>query len=284
MLHSTIIEGFRDIPGIAELIGIGRVRQPSDGAQEVEVEVYLASDIDSTSFQPLEHVYCRWVGCGQLDLLVPGTQWRQGRIVGHRTAQAADADYVLARFENIGTGLHPQPPGRRFPSARIARAWGILLQRNAAFSATSSPSEAALDGEADNARRSGPELVLLPAIELVRSLFGVSNGFLLEMFDGIRSPAVSSERGLFDRTRSFVRDDGTVVLMAARHLSHQEAVMAAAIVADPAIGRLYNSVFQQLSVRSHPRSDSEAYLKLAWPWRVPVSMQMSGQWITPPYS
>lgn len=268
--RSIAIASFIGVSGTAEIVGLGGVRQPRGEAQEVEVEVVVASDMDAPDFDPVQDVSSHWLGCGQLDLLAPGSCWDRGEWKRWAPGHVVDATFeCVARREEIGTGLDAQPRGRPFPSRRFATVPGFLLHRVA-------PEEDA----PPERKRDGPDWVLLPPMELLRALFGVSSGFLLELFDGIRDPAVSGERGLVSRRLSRVRDDGTVVLEAGRDLSRDEAVAAAAVVADKAIRALHDAAFQQLSVDPEVRDGRAVNLDLAWPWRTPVQMRLVGRWVT----
>lgn len=265
-----IIEQFRELPGTWEIIGLGRVRQPRGQAQEVEIAVLVACDVDGPDddVEPATRVF--WIGCGQLDLLVPGSRWVRGRRVGFADPALFSASFALVKNELIGRGAVPPPDGlRRFPSEAIADAPGFLLRRLHNDK-----------GRGDEAAgKAGAKFVLLPKMELLRALFGVSSGFLLELFDGIRNPAVSGERGVFNRNMSALLPDKTVKLVTWRNLSDAEATVAAMIVVNPAIRRLYDSVFQQLSVRPKWRDGLPVLLDVAWPWRKPVTIDLHGRWI-----
>lgn len=265
----VLVDSFIGVPGIAEIVGLGGVRQPRGEAQEVEVEVVVASDMDALGFDPVHDVSSHWIGCGQLDLLVPGSCWEAGEWKRSTLGHVIDASFAcILKREEIGVGLHPQPHGRPFPSRRFGTVRGFLLHRVA---------------QEEDARRKksrkDPDWILLPPMELLRALFGVSSGFLLELFDGIRDPAVSGERGLISRRLSRMRDDGTVVLAAGRDLSRDEALAAAAVVADKAVRSLHDAAFQQLSVKPEPRDGQAVNLNLTWPWRVPVQIRLVGRWV-----
>lgn len=268
--HPVVVEQFRELPGILEIIGLGSVRQPRGQAQEVEIAVLVALDVDGPDGDVEPATRVLWIGCGQLDLLVPGSRWQRGRCVGFAGSVWMSARFASVRNEPIGQGAVPAPREQRpFPSAAIAAAPGFLLKRL----------------HDDNARdkgiawRAGAELVLLPKIELLRGLFGVSSGFLLELFDGIRNPAISGERGVVDRKRSVLRCDNTVTLMTSRDLTRAEAIVAAMVIADAAVRRLHDSAFQQLSVKPDWRDGLPVHLDVAWPWREPVTIGLHGRWI-----
>lgn len=264
-----IIESFRDIDGTVEIVGLGGVSQPHGQAQEAEIQVLLMTEVSPIS-EPCSTVRMLNMGCGQLDLLVPGSRWSNGTFIGESPTTSVTGLFERVREENLGIGLDPQPYGQQpFPSGPIADASGFLLRRSVTGTApekTSSP-------------KSLPDFVLLPQMELLRCLFGVSNGFLLELFDGIRNPAVSGERGLVDRRRSRVMDDGTVLLAAGRPLSRDEALIAAAVVADRPMRTLHDSAFQQMCVSREWHGGGSQRLQLAWPWTKPVPIELHGRWV-----
>lgn len=267
-----VIESFCDLPGTVEIIGLGAARQPTGDAQEVEIAVLVASNMDVPTFDAQTNTHVRWVGCGQLELLAMGSRWQEGEFVGQAPGKTITGEFAFVAVERLGEGVDPPPPGnRRFPSRAINTAPGFLLKFQA--DADEAGKKAVHGGQ------SCPELIFLPQTELLRALFGVNTSFLLEMFDGIRNPAVSGERGLVNRKLSYLRDDETVVLEAARKLSDDEALIAAAIIADPALRELHDSVFQQLSVKPEQRAGARGSVTLKWPWEEPVSFELTGRWV-----
>ncbi len=263
--RSLIVEPFRDLPGAVEIVGLGRVRPPSGGAQELEVAVALSSaDVADGA----DHL--RWVGCGQLDLLTAGSLWSAGQRIDVASQDHAVAgSFMHVGDEELGLGVDQPGRGRPFRSARIASAPAFRLKRIRPAAAT------------DRARavRTEPDLVILPHMELVRTLFGVSGRLLLEMFDGIRSPAVSIRRGLIDRRLSRRVNDDLVKLVVGAKLSRDEAIAAAAMIADSRIGRLHDRVHQQLSVNRDFRDGRPEHVRVAWPgWRE-LAFQGMGRWI-----
>lgn len=266
----VVIDRFSDLPGVAEIIGHGGVRAPFGEAQEVEVAVLLACNMDAPEFNSVRDARVRWVGCGQLDLLAAGSRWRRGAPAGYVPMERVSAAFELVRDERIGEGLVPHPDGfRPFPSRPIATSAGFLLRRV--------PEQ--INGKLEHSAGWKPELILLPQMELLRGLFGVSGPFLIELFDGIRNSAVLGERGLINRRHSRLQDDGTVILAASRNLSRDEALIAAAVVSDPQLRRLHDFVFQHLSVNSNWRGGRPIDLNLPWPWQMPIRLGIDGRWI-----
>lgn len=259
-----IIEAFRNLPGTIEIIGLGDVRQPRGGAQEAEISVLVSSGADLLGAGAQTMVL--HIGCGQLDLLVPGSRWCKGRMVGDAQSHKVSGKFEFVRNEAIGEAKASRSV---FSTKGIEHAPGFLLKR---VSNTSSASIQVTSEEQ-------PDLMLLPHIELLRALFGVSSGLLLEMFDGIRNPSVSGERGLINRGRSALLDHGTVRLVAGRNLSRHEALIAAALIADSRVRRLHDSVFQALSANRDWRDGRSVCLNLDWPWAEPISLELQKRWI-----
>lgn len=264
-----VIEEFRDLPGLSEIIGLGAVRQPRGEAQEVEIEVLLSSVNEPPSTDASSATHLLWIGCGQMDLLAAGARWKDGS-----RALAAPSTRVSGMFEaiaceKVGEGVDPPLTNRPFPSQAIAAACGFLLRRIA------DPTNSQSGGSSQR----DPEKILLPYMELVRAIFAVSERVLLQLFDGMRNPTLPGGRGLIDRTKSHLADHGTVILAARQQLSREEALIIAAMIADPALMRAHDSVFQQLSVNRDWRDGHPVHMKLAWPWQVPIAIELEGRWV-----
>lgn len=262
-IRTTRIGEFKDLSGTAEIVGLGRVRQPSGGAQEVECQVLLAVDMDQPSFDPSTQTSTRWIGCGQLDLLKAGSFWRVGTYAGDARTDIRSGAFLPSHDEPLGLGASRQPSGSRpFPSFGIQDAPCFLL------------AEAEIVGGADR-RRS----ILLPKMELIRCLFGVGNDVLLELFDGLRGGPVAPDRSSIDRPKCSYDGDDSVVLVSSRDLSDDKALVVAAILYDKAMRVLHRSVYQQLSVDPDMRDGRPTYVNIAWPWSDPVQMKVAGRWI-----
>ncbi len=252
---------FKGVPGIAEIIALGPVRRQPDIAIEAQIEVLLASDLDHPRFDPASDVHRRWVACGQLDLLTVGSRWRGRTPAGETQAKRYSASYHLVGIESLGAGAdHPTRGRRRMPTRIMADAPCFLLERDAAD-----------DGSSD------PRKVLLPQMELVRALFGVSSRLLVELIDGLRDPSVA-DRGIVDRSKSGLLPDGTVRLTCWRKPTDEEALILAAMMADPALMRLHDEVFQQLVVQKGYREDKPTWPKVSWPFCQPIGLTIEGRW------
>lgn len=256
------IDAFKDVPGTVEIVALGRIlRQPSM-ALEAQIEVILASRLDASDFEFKHDVHCRWVASGQLDLLTIGSRWKRGFRVDERHGERHAARYDCEKVEKLGVGAeHPVDARRRLPSRTVAGADCFLLERAGAAKG---------DGL-------GPRVVLLPQMELVRALFGVSGRMVIELIDGLRDPTVA-DRGLLDRKRSELLPDGTVRLDCWRRPTREEALILAAMVADPALMRLHDEVFQQLSVQKEYREDMPVWSKVTWPFPESVELDIEGRW------
>lgn len=262
--RAYVIEEFRDLPGEVEILAIGKVRQPSGDAQEFEVSVVLASDLDAPDFNPETDRHICWVGCGQLDLLKVGSRWREGRWIGDTKDFILEGSFGCLGNEGLGAGIDP-PSGsiRRFPVLTTMSSPGFLLRR--------------ISGSSTSGRKP-PRVLLLPKPELLRALFGVSSRVLIGMFDGLREANALPDQYLMRRSRSSLGSDGTVRIVSGTRLDDHEAVLAALLVTDESIRRLHDQVFQQMSVRREWRNGTPVAPQVDWPWSRPIRMSVAGRW------
>jgi hypothetical protein len=255
------VDAFKDLPGVAEIIALGRVQRQPEAALEAQIEVLLASNLDDPEFNPERDVQIRWVACGQIDLLTVGSRWKDGRPSSETQARRYSAHYSVDDNENLGVGADaPVGYRRRLPTRLMADAPCFLLERHL-----------------DNDQSDGPIWVALPQVELVRALFGVSSRLLIELIDGLRDPAVA-DRGILDRQNSWSLPDGTVHLACWRKPTDEEALILAVMVADPTIMRLHDEVFQQLVVQKGYRDDKPSWPKVTWPFPQPTGLTLEGRW------
>ena len=255
------IDAFKGAPGTLEIVALGEIRRQPNAAMEAEIEVLLASDLDHPAFDPERDLHRRWVACGQLDLLNVGSRWNERARVGETQASRTSGNYALDDVELLGVGSDkPQLNRRRLPTRPMAAAPCFVLRRHDWVKGMS-----------------GPRKVLIPQIELVRTLFGVSSRMLIELIDGLRDPRVA-DRGILDRRNSRRMSDGTVRLSCWRKPSNEEAMILAAMVADPALMRLHDEVFQQLVVQKDYREDKPTWPKVTWPFADPINLELEGWW------
>lgn len=258
------IHAFKNLPGIAEIVALGRVRRQPGSAIEAEIEVLLASNLDDPGFDPAHDVHRRWVGCGQLDLLTVGSRWDGQRRAGETQARRLSGSYGFRSIELLGVGSErPVDYRRRIPTGPMAKAPCFLLERDEI-------------GEQEDGG-DVPRKILLPQIELVRALFGVSSRLLIELIDGLRDPMVA-DRGILDRRKSGLQSDGTVKLVCWRRPTDEEALILAAMIADPALTRLHDEVFQQLAVQREYREDKPTWPRITWPFTKPIALTAEGRW------
>jgi hypothetical protein len=259
------IDVFRDLPETVEIIGLGRICPPSGQAVEMEIEVYLASSLRKREFDPAIHVHRRQVSCGQMDLLVVGSRWKKGRPLDVAEDVRCSANFAFYNHETVGAGAASERSRSPcYPSTRFADAPGLLLRRT--------NWDATPEGE--------PNVVLLPQVELIRAMFGVSSRFLIELIDGLRDPRVA-DRGLLDRDsgRTLSLPDGTVRLVCWRKPTEEEALILAAMVSEPKMMSLHDEVFQQLSVSKDMRAEKPTWLKVTWPFgKKPFHLAFAGRW------
>ena len=256
------IGAFRGVPGIAEIVALGRVRRQPESALEPQIEVLLASDLDDPGFDPNRDVYVRQVACGQLDLMTVGSRWKGRSPAGETRAKRYSASFFLGEeYALLGVGAD-QPVTRRrpVPTRLMAEAPCFLLER-----------------ENPDIGSSDPRKVLLPHMELVRALFGVSGRILIELIDGLRDPTVA-ERGILDRRSSRRLPDGAVRLVCWKKPTDEEALILAAMVADPMLMRLHDEVFQRLVVQKGYREGKPTWPKVTWPFSMPIALTVEGRW------
>lgn len=257
-----VIAPFRDLSGVVEIISLGKIRRQSGVALEAEVEVELLSLTDDSPFDPDVHVHRRWVGCGQLDLLAIGSRWERGRRTGTATAEEHRGSYRAVGKERMGLGCEQHSENSRFlPSRSSELALCFLLERQSAAAR----------------QYNGPRKILLPYAELVRAMFGVSGRFLLQLLDGLRDP-FASDRGIIDRSKSAVLEDGTIRLVCWRRPTDDEALILAAMISKPEIMRFHDSVLQQLIIQPDFRNGGSGHLVVDWPFAGEVGLKIEGTW------
>lgn len=262
--HRVVIRSFQSLLDPVEILALGQVRRQPGRAVEAAIEVLLGSRVDSAEFDPEQDLHCKWVSCGQIDLLAVGSRWERGLRIGDVSSTKCSAAFAHedSAPESLGSGAsEPRGSVRRFPSEPFKEAPCFLLVREGARKD---------DGL-------GPRKLLLPQVELARALFGVSSRFLVQLFDGVRHPSVP-DRGMLDRGRSNLTDE-VVNLFCWRRPEEEEALILAAMVADEAIMRFHDDVFQSLSVQKGYRTDRPTWPEISWPFKGAIEMTVEGRWI-----
>lgn len=259
------IRPFSDVPGIVEVVGIGRFRRPRGHANEAEMEVLLAAGMRTYAAIPDDDVHMRWIGCGQIDLVPVGSTWQEGRRVDARLIDGYQGVLVnLPTPEAIGVGANPQikPENLPMPTARIRGARGFACRLV----------------EPEGFTRDPPRMMLLPYTELVRAVFGVSSRTMVQLIDGFRHGPLASGRRLFDPIRSVALGNGRVRLHCDRRLTKREAVLAAMLVCNPLMRRFHDLVFQLLSVDPAWDRYNPAWLEVIWPFSAGIRCGFEGRW------
>lgn len=259
----TELEAF---PGVTEIVAHGRVR--ANLGMGVEAQVEVAVELDAGAGTNPARSKRVWLGVGQLGLVPSGRRFRNGRPSGWRSTfrMAGSVQRVPRREEVLGAGRADL--GRSsFPSSSVAGATGWLLEFEGS-------------GSSDDARDL-PQLVFLPALELVRALFGSSSVMLKQAFDGLRDATMFPDRFAWDRSRSRVDDDGSVVIHADSDMANADIRVVALLVADQSKRLLgfHDQIHQRLAQDPDFRGPGGAYLELPWPWADGVGLSFVGRWI-----
>ena len=266
MANRFSIVGLEALPGITEIVAHGCVRENPGRGMEAQVEVAVQLNADASS-NPARSKRI-WLGVGQLGLVPSGRRFRDGRPSGWRSTFRLEGTVqrVPRREEVLGAGRVDL--GRSsFPSASVAGATGWLLEFRGSCSS---------DDPRDH-----PQLVFLPALELVRALFGSSSAMLKQAFDGRRDPTMFRDRFAWDRKTSRVDEDGSVVIHADADMADADIRVVALLVADETRELLgfHDQIHQRLMQDPDFREPGGAYLELPWPWADGVGMSLEGRWI-----
>ncbi len=216
------IRNFNDLPGLWEVIGFGKVRQCTHFSQETEVEIFLARPNlgRSDRFDASSEIASRFIGCGHLDLVTIGSRWRGG-FYEDQVENTAPLEACVSYVKSI-TMRASVPAGDRpyFPTESFEDAPAYLVRLG------------------DFAEK---KFAIIPVMEVVRHTFGVSSGFLRQLFDGIRDGKILPTRPVIDRERSKV-ESGVCFLRADTPLRDDEARLAAAMLADWRLRRSHDEV------------------------------------------
>lgn len=265
MPSSLTLAPLANLPGVCEILGLGRFRENPEHGLEAQVEVCLQTGI--SAFGPAASSSVRWIGVGQMNLLVPGNRFNGGKAVGSAKMDRCQGKMSLeARRtpETLGNGSFSNSPALPL-TAKISPAPGWLLNYT--------PSSG-------SALRGGPKLAFLPATELIRALFASSSVMLKQLIDGRRDPTLFPSRFFVDRQRCAVGPDGDVVIYVDRKIEREDALVLAALFADQS-GRLrqfHDQIHQQLSTEPGFRDIVGAFVEPRWPWDDPVELEFEGRW------
>lgn len=256
------IQELLNLDGLWEVIGFGQVRQATRFAQETEIEIFLSQpDLASKSrFTASSEIVSRYVGCGQLDLVTVGSRWRGGFFehqVDCSTVHDGLASFV--KYRQVGPSTSPAT-GDFHPTNPYANAPAYLIKIESA---------------------TGKRVAIVPVMEVMRHVFGISSGFLRQLLDGIRDEALFPNRPVIDRKASFVADD-VCNLRAKTPLRGDEAELIAATLADPKLLRSHDSVSNGLRTNGHWRTGLPAYVQMSFPFGEPLRWRFHGRWVCVP--
>lgn len=259
------IAAFERLPGIQEVVGYGKVRRPHGSSQEATVEIVLGERDPTARFS--DQAYVREVGCGQFDLVVVGSQWKDGRrqepAHGSLTAsETVKPSSISTVFGEVDASSRAR---RGFPSMPIATA--------PCFKLVVEPKEGRTPSRFDT---------VVLKLELARALFGVSSRFLLDMLVGLRDPAVAVDAGLFDPAKSSVQPDGTVRIVTHKLLTRREAIMIAAYLTDAPLREFYHSVLRTMLAEPAHLHFQAVYPTPSFPFAEETSWTFDYRWLIRP--
>lgn len=138
-----------------------------------------------------------------------------------------------------------------------------------------------VEGTKDARGRLSPPMgiVIVSVMEMLRALFGVSDVFLKQMFDGIRDRESTPGHHLFDREVSRRLDDGrTIRLRCDRELDPAEAVVAASMVASARVMSSHDAVNRNLRASPGWWGQQQSYADTSWPFD-DVRLDFEGGWM-----
>ncbi|MAW90999.1 MAG: hypothetical protein CL575_09355 [Altererythrobacter sp.] len=268
MSAKPILQPLVHLPGVSEILGLGRVRESPHGGLEAHIECLIQPDIfNKNASSPVRE----WLGVGQMNLLWSGRQFKNGRPAGNAPVFRFEGKLTTMEEEDretLGSGRFTGTAAKE-RTAGLAGVPGWLL-RHEGRSIETNDEEITL-----------PKVVFLPKTELVRALFGSSSDLLKQVIDGRRDPAVHSSRYALDRDRCFVSDAREVTISVSRLISEEDAHILAAIFADRSkrLLQFHDSIHQNLVTDPAYRSPVGAFLQAQWPWPNGVEMAFSGRWL-----
>jgi len=252
------LQAFSNLDGLWEVIGIGKARHSTQLTKEVEIEVFLAKpDPQTMRFSAGSEIRSRFVGCGHLGMILVGSRWRGGYYEGLRSGDVIceGPTWVMGpktfgrTVEVDGSYFHPTAPFSDAPVFQIRL------------------------GEFKDKK-----FAIVPAMEVLRFTFGVTSGFLRQMFDGVRDEEIAPDRPIFDRERSKWKND-KFHLRASRPLRDEEAKLGAALLTDPRLLQAHDKVFANLSSNLEWQKGLSAYVETTFPYVGNTHWSFRGRWI-----
>jgi hypothetical protein len=254
------ISKFSDLPGLQEIVGFGKARLPTGDASEVEIEVFFASPNPKRRYDFDEHgsVGSRWIGCGQLAATPIGSRWFEGKHVSDRLLRAGEFDVRFQADQKLGEFIATDKTPF-FPTTGFADSPCFYLN-------VGDPNQVAI----------------VPVVEVIRAVFGVSSGFLRQVFDGVRDPAMVRDRPTFDRVRSHIFGEKNFFLRCFKRPTDAEAIRAAAVLSDDQLRRAHDSVFQNLSVQRNWRNCQPTPIAMLYPFSDVTHWTYEGRWLAIP--
>ena len=203
---------------LREAVAYGGARHPPSGGSEVQVRVHWAAVRGDGRFGENCPVVSRWIGCGQLAIVPLGSRWRRRWQVDPPFRPVSTATAICVGTETIG---------RSKPRLGDAHQPFDLEPDTRCFCLE-------LDGDPK-------KIALVPVLEVIRAVFGCRSGFLRQVFDGKRDPALMRRRFLFDPAKS-KREGRTVKVFGHSKPTEREAWLAATMVASDVFKASHDNV------------------------------------------
>lgn len=252
-----------DIDGMFEVVGYGRVSEPSGAAQEMEIELF-GRRIDARGRVRGSGELERFsIGCGHFDDFTIGSRWLGGELQTSRHSEKIyTAEIGRSWIEHIGECRDDADAGRPAPCfsySGIREAPCLVLPL-----------------ENCDARIS---FAAVPVLELARLIFGVSSRFALQVFDGLRDPSLVPDRVLFDRKESRRTGPSSILLMCNREFTDDEALLAAMLIADPGLRAFHDGLFQSYMVGRPTEGPHAAYLRAPAQFPPGTRISFAGRWV-----
>lgn len=268
MSAQPILKPLTHLPGVSEILVVGRVRGNLHGGSEAQMECLIQPDIFNRS-GPLPVL--EWLGVGQMNLLWSGRRFKDGSPAGNAPVLRFEGNITAVEEEDretLGVGRF-QRTASTSPTTELAGAPGWLLRHEGRCL------------ESHENKITLPKVVFLPKTELVRALFGSSSDLLKQVIDGRRDPTVYPSRYEVYRDRCFVNEAREVTISVSRRISEEDAHILAAIFADRSkrLLRFLDLIHQNLVTDPAYQSPVGSFLQAEWPWQDGVEMAFSGRWL-----